>query len=372
MNRDVDRAPASLDDGIVPGTVAEQTLAWLYNNVLVAAVGGITNYLIVAIVLWTTASHRFLVGWVAVGVLVAGVRVGAAQVFRHRRERLGPRHWLTLHRVMTLLSGLHFALVGLLAFPADDPQRQALIAILTAGMVASAVGFHALDRVSVHCFTVPPTLLIVYRYAEMNTALGIGFAALAVIFVLVMWRAGDATRRVVHRNIELGLSLHYHATHDPLVPLVNRAEFMRRLLASAEDARQPGTALLFIDLDHFKALNDSRGHAVGDDALVRVGSALRDLLRESDVAARMGGDEFVVLLRPATQAAAEHVAGKILHAIEALAIHDGDGRTLSASVGVAWSETGFDPDRLLADADSACYRAKQTGRARVGAVSRRA
>jgi len=158
------------------------------------------------------------------------------------------------------------------------------------------------------------------------------------------------------------------AFHDPLTELPNRALFYDRLGQALAQAKRGGErfGLLVLDLDGFKAVNDLHGHEAGDALLVAVGRRLRLSVRESDTVARMGGDEFVVLLRDLRdEAAATAVAGKILAALAGpFALGNGECR-VGASIGVCLSpEDGEDMETLLGRADAAMYESKARGKNR--------
>ncbi len=158
------------------------------------------------------------------------------------------------------------------------------------------------------------------------------------------------------------------AFYDSLTGLANRALFLDRLRhASATKARAgERLAIAFIDLDHFKAINDTLGHRTGDAVLVEVAQRLASCLREADTLARLGGDEFVVLLEGVeSERDAELVASKLMEALQAPLRIAGNEIHLTASVGVALGMPGDAEDSaaLLARADTAMYRAKQSGRA---------
>ena len=158
------------------------------------------------------------------------------------------------------------------------------------------------------------------------------------------------------------------AVHDPLTGLANRALLADRLdraLARARREGRPG-ALLLLDLDGFKAINDARGHAAGDRALVAVAERLRGCVREVDAVARLGGDEFLIVFDGIGAAAeARRVAGRIRAALaEPLRPDDGGALlALSASIGVAVFAGREAPADLLRRADGAMYVAKRTGEA---------
>jgi diguanylate cyclase (GGDEF)-like protein/PAS domain S-box-containing protein len=157
------------------------------------------------------------------------------------------------------------------------------------------------------------------------------------------------------------LDLHHVATHDSLTGLINRSEFERLAVQLLADTSAPLT-IMFLDLDRFKLVNDSLGHAVGDALLVEVASRLREVLRSGGVAARLGGDEFVVLLANRTSSEAQIVAERILHEIrQPIEIGNYTVRT-TASIGLATAHHPATVTTLLRNADVALYRAKDAGR----------
>ncbi|MFV2039026.1 MAG: EAL domain-containing protein [Acidimicrobiales bacterium] len=164
--------------------------------------------------------------------------------------------------------------------------------------------------------------------------------------------------------------LAYKATHDPLTELPNRTLLMDHIeldLARSERDRTP-IAVLFIDLDRFKRVNDTYGHDAGDELLRKVAERMSSVLRPSDTVARMGGDEFVVLCEDIDgDVDAVTIAGRVRSAIEDEPISiQGINMQVSASVGIAISNGGSarEADTLLKRADTAMYRAKAAGRAR--------
>jgi diguanylate cyclase (GGDEF)-like protein/PAS domain S-box-containing protein len=172
----------------------------------------------------------------------------------------------------------------------------------------------------------------------------------------------DITERVASRRriAELAYS-------DPLTRLPNRwlvTDRLQQAIAAAERAGHE-LALLFLDLDHFKMINDSLGHALGDHVLIEVGRRLRAVARASDSLARLGGDEFLLLMpRLASTHEAAEIARRVLDAL-AEPIREGQHElAVSASVGIALYPTdGRDPESLMRAADAAMYRAKDAGRA---------
>jgi diguanylate cyclase (GGDEF)-like protein/PAS domain S-box-containing protein len=159
--------------------------------------------------------------------------------------------------------------------------------------------------------------------------------------------------------------IEFNAYHDPLTGLPNRAllaEQLERLLAQARWSGR-GLAVLFLDLDDFKGVNDSLGHPVGDRLLQEVAQRLRDCLREDDAVARVGGDEFILLLPHVRSEGAARIAGKVLAEMQKPFRMDGHERHVTTSVGIAlFPEHGDDADTLLRNADGAMYWAKEVGK----------
>ena len=162
--------------------------------------------------------------------------------------------------------------------------------------------------------------------------------------------------------------LYFRATHDPLTSLYNRATLEDRL--PREVARQEryrhGLAVLQLDLDHFKKINDTHGHAAGDAVLVMVARVILAGLRSCDLAARVGGEEIVLVLPECDSARALAKAEQLRTRIQGQAVvHRGKDLRVTASFGVAVAREGSCAGSLLAAADAACYRAKKAGRNRV-------
>jgi len=159
------------------------------------------------------------------------------------------------------------------------------------------------------------------------------------------------------------------ADRDSLTGLLNRRSFSRELDSQAALVARYGAegALLMLDLDHFKYINDTLGHQVGDEIIVRASELLRGRLRESDVLARLGGDEFAILLPKATPDAAEQVARELLAVLdeEPITVVGVGRRAITASIGVAAFEPELTGEDVLVNADLAMYDAKEAGRNRV-------
>ncbi|MBI3368884.1 MAG: GGDEF domain-containing protein [Burkholderiales bacterium] len=228
------------------------------------------------------------------------------------------------------------------------------VAVLLAG-AAAAMGWDMLSTLRPG----GPAALVAQADDATNRALGLGLFLAGGLFNLVQVQMvlGGYFRLLVHQS-----------RHDDLTGLANRRGFLQLLEREHERARREGTryALLMVDVDHFKRINDEHGHATGDTVLAEVAARLAASARAIDSVGRLGGEEFCLLL-PATDAAgAQHLAQRVCEAVHASPVlPDWPALHVSVSVGVAClaaDDSGADP--VLRRADAALYRAKAEGRNR--------
>jgi diguanylate cyclase (GGDEF)-like protein/PAS domain S-box-containing protein len=197
--------------------------------------------------------------------------------------------------------------------------------------------------------------------------------AVAVHAALLARRGTGAPRLLVQvlditERKRVEAQLKHLAEHDPLTGLLNRRRFEAELSRHVAQARRYGAegAVIVLDVDHFKRVNDTCGHGAGDRLIARVAEALRGRLRGTDLIARLGGDEFAILLPKAGRDGAEAVAASLVETIRAQAGAEADplapAVTISVGVAMVGSGAASDPDELVAAADLAMYATKQAGR----------
>ncbi len=168
--------------------------------------------------------------------------------------------------------------------------------------------------------------------------------------------------REEERHRELAQRFEHEAAHDALTGLPNRSQLIGQLDEVLREAEPGRAAVAFLDLDGFKAVNDTLGHAAGDTLLIEVARRLGDHVRSGDLAARLGGDEFALLLHPVDDPQqVERVAQRTLAAVESPVVIDGRRVQISASIGLAVNTDTRDPQQLLRQADLAMYDAKRRG-----------
>ena len=195
------------------------------------------------------------------------------------------------------------------------------------------------------------------------------FGAVLVLMAIMLVRSGETQDRLV-------ALLHEQATVDSLTGLVNRRVLDEALSTALATPTTPqGTALVLVDVDSFKTINDQHGHPVGDDALTHIAGVLRTVVRSGDaVLSRMGGDELAILLPDCPPDIAQRRAAEVLDAVrgEPLVLPDGTVLSLSVSIGVAHAPShAVGLEELYAAADAALYAAKRAGRNQVQVAAAR-
>lgn len=301
-----------------------------------------------------------------------------------------PSFWLLVAAVVVLLlADVLAAALGQLTWASSDPiegvwmasnlvwAAAALHPSMTAASGASREGRRSFSPGGLVALAValimPGAILVATALAGQTIDVWPIVVGSTLICALVMTRIGVAVRQLERARAEqeqARLALAHQAAHDPLTGLPNRAQGMVVLRAALNRARRAGATvgLLFIDLDGFKQVNDTLGHAAGDEVLAVAGGRMQQGVRLGDTVARLGGDEFVVLLEPVdSEVDAVRVAERLVADLaEPIQLSTGREARVGASIGVAINSDGVvDPDRLLQEADHAVFRAKAGGRGRV-------
>jgi diguanylate cyclase len=258
-------------------------------------------------------------------------------------------------------------------YPGGDPVDSLYMVSVALFAVAGAAQSHA--KPATNLATDPLRRRVSWApYIAVGTGFGlliIDHRDLSIVIIAVLLAALVSARQfVAHKDLlRTQERLSYQSLHDALTGLPNRLLVMDRaeqMLARARRAGKP-VAVLYVDIDSFKHVNDSLGHAAGDEVLRVVSSRLAEVVREADTVGRLGGDEFVVLLEDLTlDAGPELVSERICQVLsQPIEVERTSGQTLSvtASVGIALGHQGS-ADELLRDADFALYEAKSAGKNR--------
>jgi diguanylate cyclase (GGDEF)-like protein len=288
------------------------------------------------------------------GVRAGGVRwltalslAGSAFMYWFSIERPNIRMRLLTHGIVI---GAIFAATAVLLF--RDRNDSPDVAVRASAWLAGTMAVLELAWCSY------PWIFRVEPNFQHPDAVGTAFSYLATLLALAAVAALVWLSLCVQR-----VDLQRMAQTDSLTGLLNRGAFEAVLRRDLQRCHRSGAtlAVMLIDLDYFKQINDSFGHAVGDSALRRISAALSAGIRPSDVLARYGGEEFVILLRESGVVDAHAAAERIRFDIQRLEDLP-EGVTLTASIGVAVNLPGESPDELILRADEALYRSKREGR----------
>ncbi len=334
------------------------------------------------VVLWHTDHPWLLLGWLVAHFgwnlwrLAVLRRFHALQADAAAALRLAPAI-----QVGCAGAGLIWGLLALIPYPADDVSTPQFVAFVLAGVTAGGATAMAQELVAALTFQFAIFALLALHLLfgdHSQTHQAMGFSALLYTLFMALWtnrmhrnsldaihRHLDSTER--ERELEVREARYRDlAHHDTLTGLPNRLSLQARMpdLLAQGTAENRRVAVIYIDLDHFKDINDLHGHRCGDALLQSAARRLRDCVRSSDLVARMGGDEFIVATTHAQHA--EHIAAlaqRLAASLQLPLLHEGEVLKSSASMGIAvYPDHGGDTGQLLKNADIALYQAKAAGR----------
>jgi len=340
----------------------------LYQNAGGATSGSTINAILITYVLWPEFPAAQLLVWFIAGMLVNGVRWFVVHQFRRESNEERTSYWLTIYRILALLSGTVYGILAWFFFYPEQIVYQVLVILLVGGMGAAAVGTHGVDKVTYRAFMLSAMIPLIARcFGEGNDAY-ITMGIMLCLLAAIMTKAANQTHQIMLENFMMSESLRYRATHDGLVDLLNREEFEKNFRQSQSLVKEDGvvTALIFIDLDNFKQLNDSLGHMEGDRALIKISHIIRESIRKTDIAARFGGDEFIILVHTSSLTEVIAIAEKVSQSVKASKLEINHQQSIDASIGIGYSDKhDIDLHTLLHAADQACYQAKNSGKGKI-------
>ena len=353
-------------DAEVDEAIRAETTRFFHSNRWLAPLGNVAAGLVFVLVTQDFIGGSAAVGWFA-AMVVAGIATAAASTMVEATSRSGIP--LVAQAAYVAAGTLWGLILWLDSAARMDPEFQwialAHLFAVTAGTTAGLSGANSLASLTM----IPKWLLSAAAMTVEGEYVVAGGLVVFLLLVLPSQRIASAQFRELvslrFRSEQEAERSEWAALHDTLTSLANRAAVWRRLEEIEGD--RPVTAM-FIDLDHFKEVNDRFGHAAGDDALVEVAERLRGCFRPSDLIARLGGDEFVIVLdQEIDDRGVDRLARRAISRLEdPILLASGDEAYISASIGVTTvTSADADPERLLNEADHALYRAKRSGRRRM-------
>ena len=360
-----------------PQWITEQLLKIAYRNVPLSLSASVVCAFVTVLLLWPVVDNRSLIAWLGCICIKTMLTLTLQQKFENgsfRREHT--KHWHKAFNISSCFAGCLWGSVSIFLFPESSAAHQGYLGFVIAGVCAGAITVYSSLPGAFPAFAVCALVPVIVRFIYIGGTEGFMMALLVTTFLLILVRSAWESRKNVKslldlqvRNAELTKALHHRATHDSLVDLANHGEFNRQLNRLATSSRRDSTdySLIFIDLDLFKEVNDSGGHAAGDLILKGVAKILKQRSRAGDTAARVGGDEFALLLDSCGKDRAVEIAEDIRQDIEKLVVeYEGEAYSVKASIGVAYGRTNkHSPTSMLKSADVACYMAKEDGRNQV-------
>ncbi len=289
--------PIALDTEIVEMLYANNSRSLVAALVVMSALVFVQNAMISSVV---------LAGWSVIFLLAYGLRTTVTFLYyRDQARALHSRQWLQRFRLSSGVCGLAWGLAGILLFPEADTAHQAFLIFALVGVAGAGIVIYSIDTLCSNLFTGGLLLLMIPRFIIHGTQLSIVLAILFIVYVVYVTIAGRGLAQSLRENMTLRIAsnldnqkVHQLAYYDFLTGLPNRRLLSDRLnQAFIRCARtQTYGAVLSLDLNNFKGLNDSKGHLAGDELLQQVAERLQHCLRKKDTIARMGGDEFIAVL----------------------------------------------------------------------------
>ncbi len=352
-------------------TVRSEQMQMMYHHLLPGMWASTLSAALLCWVLWPAVAPLRLQIWFGAIVIVSLVRTLIA--ISYRREdaaRINARRWERLCSWPHFANSLVWGFGGLIVMPQEPVADQMLVYYFLVGISCGSANLYAIQNSlktwTLVCFVVPSTVWFFLQGQLIHFTMAIT----GTILLLATIRGMKDQASLLQHSYELTYELQMAkaaaeqlARTDTLTGLHNRRAFGELGAAMLRQAQRQAFPVsgVMLDIDHFKKINDTYGHAAGDAALRHLAHILRDSLRQSDVCGRLGGEEFTILLPGTDITHAHQLAEKIrLRIANAPITWSGSSFSMSASFGVTCG--GNDMDTLLRRADAALYRAKESGR----------
>ncbi|NOR70773.1 MAG: EAL domain-containing protein [Methylomarinum sp.] len=353
-----------------------------YASVPTSLLAVLINSSILGFMQWDVVSHTTILIWFAVTNGLSLSRLWLFIKFRKLdSEQPVASGWYHLTVASGVVSGATWGAAAIWLFPTEDIVHQTFLAFVLAGMCAGAASTLSPIILSLIGFLLMTMVPLIVQFLLVGTPIAYAMCVMSVLFMMMIMTAARRLNMTLKESVvmrheqELSKEVIFRqAQFDELTDLPNRRMIMKRLkqdLSHAVRHNHTG-AMLFLDLDHFKTINDSLGHAIGDELLKEVSKRIQKRLRDEDVVGRLGGDEFVIIMsevgdtQDEASANAQDLAEGILNLFADPFIAKGHELHIAASIGVVlFPLADYSPEDLLQKSDVAMYEAKAAGRNKI-------
>ena len=353
------------------GSVQVEKLQLLYRQSFPATFISLFGCVLLAAILWQVQQKEVLISWVFILTCTDLVRFTLFSLYyRIKPQGTDILVWGMPYIVTLLLSSITWGIGAVYIMPTDSQLYQVVIYLFLVGISAGAISVYSVNRnlalITIACLLLPTTIWFLVQGSLLLMGIAIG----AFTFFISAMLAGETLSLKLNQIFMLAHELHdakvvaeSRALKDELSGLNNRRAFYEKgtMLVDYCNRNDKVLSAIIIDIDQFKNINDKLGHAAGDATIKQVGHILKKGMRKSDLCARVGGDEFGILLTTSMTDGAAQLAETLRQMISKMPISfNGEDLTITASLGVAVGN--YDLDTLLKHADDSLYKAKEAGR----------
>ncbi|MBI6693495.1 diguanylate cyclase [Pseudomonas corrugata] len=361
-------------DFCIDEQVRTDRLQQLFRQSVSAVFGSYLAAIMLSWLCWDRFEHSVILWWLGILSTSTLLRIAMFVVyFRSDESQRTPQRWERKYWFSLILSAGIWGVGAFVVMPADDLLSQALVMLFTVGMTVSAVSCYSAYRdmtlVSIGVVLLPCTAWLLFQPSPIQVGMALSilvFTAFAARATHKMSQALEIAFRLTREMEQANRISTRAAQTDELTGLKSRRAFFEHAQQLYDEckAKRQGLCAVMLDMDHFKHINDTYGHQVGDQVLRRIGAVISSSFRTTDIHGRLGGEEFAILLPDTSIEVATQLAERLIDTIAGLMIEP--VHHISASLGVASTQACTkDLHSLMNDADKALYRAKALGRNRV-------
>ena len=369
-------------DGVILTDIKSEQVRIIFDAIPISLIGILINSTILGIVQWSVIDHGTLIVWFS---LINGLSVLRWHFYRQfkRLETDQPVDdiWCQIIIITSGLSGATWGAAGIWLFSESSIEHQVFLIFVVAGMCAGSITTLSAVLKSAQIFLLLAITPVIIQFLLIDTSFSYAMALMSILFLVILLSSASRLSTTILESLNIRYqnevaeqTILFQAHYDDLTKLPNRRQFQATLkqeLSRASRHKRYG-AVFFIDIDRFKAINDSLGHRMGDELLVVAATRIQSRLRKEDSAARLSGDEFVTLIAElgsdyeSASYQATRIANEIRQLFESPFVIQTQELHLTTSIGVVlFPRPGASAEDLIQYADVAMYHAKRAGRNKV-------